>query len=112
MNMTHDEMVLRVASWMNKTSKVVLRDAMRTINKEQPDVMAWKTNISILIEVKTTRADFLADKRKSFRKNPSEGMGDWRFYACEPGVINVSDLPEDWPNFRRHDGCQARKSVG
>ncbi len=31
-----------------------------------------------------------------FRAEPEKGMGDWRFYLCEPGVITVDDLPAGW----------------
>ncbi|HFV6346442.1 TPA: hypothetical protein ACH9W7_002880 [Escherichia coli] len=38
----------------------------------------------------------MADRKKRFRKNPSLGMGDWRFFISEPGIISVEDLPPGW----------------
>ncbi|WP_172684461.1 hypothetical protein VYI56_08580 [Escherichia coli] len=38
----------------------------------------------------------LADRKKRFRKNPSLGMGDWRFFISEPEIISVEDLPPGW----------------
>ncbi|MCZ6953473.1 hypothetical protein EB564_0023765 [Escherichia coli] len=32
-------------------------------------------------------------EKKRFRKNPSLGMGDWRFFISEPGIISIEDLP-------------------
>ncbi|EFA0846142.1 hypothetical protein CLH04_004741 [Escherichia coli] len=38
----------------------------------------------------------MADRKKRFRKNPSLGMGDWRFFISEPGIISIEDLPPGW----------------
>ncbi|HHY8037536.1 TPA: hypothetical protein ACV70J_003783 [Escherichia coli] len=38
----------------------------------------------------------MADRKKRFRKNPSLGMGDWRFFISEPGTISIEDLPPGW----------------
>ena len=51
---------------------------------------------TIVIEVKVSRSDFLADKKKAFRVNPEEGMGNFRYYLCPEGLIRESDLPERW----------------
>ncbi len=28
--------------------------------------------------------------------NPELGMGDWRFFICEPGLISIEELPAGW----------------
>lgn len=97
--MTHDELVMRAEKWLtNQGCGVVFRDEFRaaTHNGEQPDAIGWRDGLSILIECKASRSDFLADKRKRFRKEPEIGMGDWRFYMCPPGVIKPEDLPGGW----------------
>lgn len=77
--------------------RVVLVDARSPYNEEHPDVIGWdKTGHSHLIEVKSTRKDFLSEKsrqeRKAFRfREACEGMGAWRVYLCRPRVI----MPED-----------------
>ncbi|STM09174.1 Uncharacterised protein [Escherichia coli] len=43
----------------------------------------------MLIEAKCSRADLLADRKKRFRKNPSLGMGDWRFFISEPELFQL-----------------------
>lgn len=51
-----------------------------------------------LIEVKTSRADFLADAKKSHRQcsTPDAALGNWRFYLCSEGLIEPAELPEKW----------------
>lgn len=68
-----------------------------TPNGEYPDVIGFASGgFSLLIEVKVSRSDFLADKNKMFRKNPELGMGSRRYYLCPKGLIKVEELPDDW----------------
>lgn len=67
---------------------------------EQPDAIGWRhagfQDGSVLIEVKVSRADFLADARKEHRINPAQGVGKWRYFMCPEGLIDVDELPERW----------------
>lgn len=63
---------------------------------EIPDVIGFKSARSYLIECKVSRNDFLSDKKKSFRKDPALGMGDFRYYLCPAGLIVKSELPPGW----------------
>ena len=64
---------------------------------EQPDVLGLTAyGKSIIVEVKVSRADFLADKKKSWRINPNIAMGDERVYLTPEGLLNVSDIPYGW----------------
>ncbi|EEO7295542.1 hypothetical protein G6599_004807, partial [Salmonella enterica] len=45
-------------------------------------------------EVKVSRSDFLRDKHKPHRQRG--GLGDYRYYMCPEGIINISDLPDRW----------------
>ncbi|KXJ45844.1 hypothetical protein [Marinobacter sp. Hex_13] len=97
--MTHDELCLRGNRWLQQQGfSVTLHDKFRafTAYGEQPDVIGWRDSISCLIECKSSRADFHADKKKLFRESPEKGMGDWRFYLCPPGVVTIDDLPNGW----------------
>lgn len=97
--MTHGELCLRADKWLQQQGfSVTLHDGFSawTTHGEQPDVIGWRDSVSCLIECKTSRADFHADKKKPFRERPDIGMGDWRFYLCTPGVIAVDDLPAGW----------------
>ncbi|WP_444941229.1 hypothetical protein ACJJI3_01415 [Microbulbifer sp. ZKSA004] len=96
---THAELVNRAEHWLKSQGcGVVFRDEFRatTYTGEQPDAIGWRDGLSLLIECKASRSDFLADKRKKFRQDPAQGMGDWRFYMCPPDVIREEDLPEGW----------------
>ena len=71
--------------------------------KENPDAIGWRYGWglceyegSILMECKTSRADFKQDFKKKFRINPNEGIGNWRFYVCPTDVIKPEELPEKW----------------
>lgn len=63
---------------------------------EDPDV--WGTNgaSTTIVEVKTSRADFLKDRKKKCRKSPIEGMGNFRWYYALQGIIKEEELPENW----------------
>lgn len=94
---SHQDLVFRGEKWLYAIGcKVVIRDGFKSRTKEIPDVIGWRNRTSILIEVKTNRADFLSDKNKPFRSNSSKGMGDWRFYLTPKGLINVCELPPGW----------------
>lgn len=97
--MTHAELVDRGARWLkNKGCRVVLRDPFKAAvsTGECPDVIGWRDGLSLLIECKTSRADFLADAKKPFRVDPCAGMGDWRFYMSPSGIIRADELPDGW----------------
>lgn len=95
---THGHLVLRAERWLRQSAgcSVVLRDPMRTHNQEQPDAIGWRDHVSILVEVKVSRDDFLADAKKPFRLQPEKGMGDWRLYLCPPELIQPDELPPGW----------------
>ncbi len=41
-------------------------------------------------------SDFLRDRKKPFRVDPSLGMGKYRFYVAPKGLIREKDLPNHW----------------
>lgn len=96
--MTHKELVnISYKFVLNKMSCGFAVKELKTTEKEIVDVLgfgAW--NHSVLIEVKVSRQDFLADKKKSFRINPDEGVGRYRFYCCPKDLIRIEDLPNNW----------------
>ncbi len=62
-----------------------------------PDAIGWKrANHSVLVECKITRADFLADRGKSFRQKPEQGVGSERFYLTPPAMLKAEELPAGW----------------
>lgn len=63
---------------------------------ETPDALGWRGTHSTLIECKTSRADFVADQKKEFRRCPSLGVGNRRYYMAPKGLLDVRDLPDNW----------------
>lgn len=51
---------------------------------------------TFVVEVKVSRNDFLSDKKKSFRQVTEKGMGNFRYYLCPDGLIELSELPKGW----------------
>jgi len=73
---------------------------LTTRNTETPDVIGWVGGaFSTLIECKVSRADFLSDKHKIFRRCEEMGMGDLRYYAAPKGVLTADDMPYGWGLF-------------
>ena len=98
---THDQLVDAAYLWLTKTQKCSFAfKELRSfaLSGEQPDCFGFKNSLpgTILCECKASRADFLADAKKKFRKNPELGAGSYRFYVCPPGLITVEDLPPSW----------------
>ena len=63
---------------------------------ERADAILFSLDASFLIETKISRADFIKDKEKDFRKKPERGMGDYRYFACPSGLIKPEELPDKW----------------
>lgn len=96
--LTHDDLVRLAEKWARRQRyKVVLRDVRTWATREQPDVIAWRcTASSIVIECKTSRADFLRDASKYFRRNPAAGMGYERYFLVSKAFIVPEELPAGW----------------
>lgn len=102
--LTHADVISAVNRWLlsNHCARMAFNELpgqkLKTagLTGESPDIFAVHAAWSILIEAKVSRQDFLADSKKSFRKNPEEGVGNYRLYACPEGLISVDELPDGW----------------
>lgn len=92
---THAELVEVARRWLASRCPVVITE-MAHSGMETADAIGWTGWGSILIECKASRADFMADKNKAFRRNPSSGMGIHRYYLAPAGLIQADDLPAGW----------------
>jgi len=99
--MTHEEVTKRIEQWLIKTKRcsfsfVELRSF--TDSGEIPDNIGWRCTdqVSILVEAKISKTDFMSDQKKPFRQNPMTGVGNYRYYACPPDVIHPEWLPAQW----------------
>ena len=111
MTFTHDELTHIAEKWLAKYCGVVFR-GLTTISYETPDAIGFRSDGSILIECKASRADFLADKKKVFRRAPYLGMGLFRYYLCPKDLIKPDELPEKWGLLYVNNDGTVRKKVG
>lgn len=114
MSLTHDELCLKAETFLKRHGfSVVFHDKFRafTTHGEQPDCIGFRSGVSCLIECKTSRADFLADRKKRFRVEPTLGMGDWRFMLTPKDLVKVEELPEGW-GLLETDGKRVYKKHG
>jgi hypothetical protein len=96
--MTHKDLVKRMVTWLkNSRNCGVVMAELRTMNSETPDALGFHgAGDSILIECKTSRADFFADGQKHFRQFEENGMGDLRYFATPPDLVTPSEVPAGW----------------
>ena len=97
--MTHAELVDLAAKWLKNTKRctVIVTELCSSYLSETPDALGWKNcNHTVLVECKTSRADFLRDSKKAFRRFWEMGLGQSRFFLCEPGLISPDELPSGW----------------
>lgn len=100
-NSLHYSLCLEGAKWLKNLPyqgyKIIAVELV-CIGAENPDV--WGTNgfDSTLIEVKTSRADFLKDRKKFFRQKQGEkyACGNYRYFLAPAGLIQSSEIPTSW----------------
>jgi len=99
--MTHRELCKAGASFMKRYGIAKWEKPTYVVCElercgESPDVFGFGGARTQLIEVKTSRADFLADKKKLWRINPEMGLGELRSFLCMEGLILEGELPLNW----------------
>jgi len=102
--MTHDELVSRAARWLRGTQRctvVIAETASGTY--EIPDAIGWRNAThSILVECKTSRADFFADIKHKSCHSSAGGMGYVRYFMTPPGLLREEEIPEGWGLLEVH----------
>jgi len=96
--MDHAELVNRAERWLRNTfhCRVVFTELVAlTMSGETPDAIGWVGGKSILVECKTSMADFRADQKK-YSRQLGIGVGDWRFYLAPAGIIRPDKIPHGW----------------
>jgi hypothetical protein len=95
--MTHAQLVDRAVRWLRSYRCGVVLSEQACVSGEMPDALGWKQAChSVLVECKVTRADFLADRAKSFRTKPDKGVGSERFYLTPASLLKREELPAGW----------------
>ena len=93
---THAELVSLAAKWLKNQGCSVVITEMTSASMESPDAIGWQGGFSILVECKTSRADYLRDQKKHFRRNPRSALGLRRFYMAPEGMLSAKELPVGW----------------
>lgn len=95
--MTHAQLVQKAIAWLRSYRCSVVLSEQACASGEMPDAIGWKrTQHSVVVECKVSRADFLADGAKPFRVRPEIGLGCERFYMAMQGLVGVEELPPGW----------------
>ncbi len=107
MDMTHQSLCKLAVKWLQRAPsakgpacQVAFSETKCAWDGEIPDAIGFRTVMgdegSCVVEVKISRADFLADRNKPHRQVSASGMGLYRYYMTPEGVISASDLQEGW----------------
>jgi hypothetical protein len=103
---THKSLQEIAVSWLKRPSsgrgpgcQIALQEVGGLYGGERADAWGYRWGWgggSIVVEVKVSRSDFLADAKKPHRSGEVLGMGTWRYYMCPEGIITLDDLPHGW----------------
>ncbi len=84
-------------AWLRRSRCGIVLSEQGCSSGEMPDAIGWKgKNHSIVIECKISRADFLADAAKPWRKNPEIALGCERYSPPRRGCSRPEQMPEGW----------------
>lgn len=92
---THSDLVERSRAWLSGKGYPIIVTEISSVG-EEPDALGFKNGRSTLIECKASRSDFLADKKKYWRKHPENALGDIRYYCAPKGLILPEEIPFGW----------------
>jgi hypothetical protein len=102
--MTHAQLVRKAVEWLRSYRCGVVLSEQACISGEMPDAIGWKrASHSVLVECKISRADFLADRCKSFRQKPELGVGSERLYLVPRALVRLDELPPGWGLLEYHN---------
>jgi hypothetical protein len=114
--MTHDEVTERAERWLRNTKRcgVVLTE-FGSSSPEIPDAIgwAWGGRWSYLVECKTSKSDFYADKKKPGRcgLRAHHGIGRERYYMAPKGVLSAELVRKHRPGWGLLEICGRRVRV-
>ena len=96
---THKELVRKAVYWLGHAKQCNPAFGERGSRQlsEIPDAIGFTAHESIVVEVKISKSDLLADKKKKHRTN-GEGMGNKRFYLM-PQELYEQCKDHDWDGW-------------
>lgn len=96
---THAELCTIAAIWLAsrpRNCRVAVAE-LPALLQEHPDAIGWDSwGATKLIEVKVSRSDFNADKRKPYRNGMMAPMGDLRWYMAPASLLRAEEMPDGW----------------
>jgi len=102
--MTHPQLVQKAVVWLRHYRCGVVLSEQACASGEMPDAIGWKRAChSVLVECKVSRADFLADREKPWRRKPETGVGCERYYLVPKGMLRGDELPSGWGLLEHHN---------
>lgn len=118
----HAELCVKAVKWLKSTESkggpgcsVAVSECKAGYDGEIPDAIGFRTAdgppSSVVVEVKVSRADFLADAQKPHRVDPELGMGQFRYFMAPAGMIALHELPHRW-GLIEVDGRSLRVCAG
>jgi len=107
LDFTHASLTEIAVKWLRRSHSqkgpgchIAISEARSGWSGEIPDAIGWRSaghnDGSVVVEVKVSRSDFLADKKKNHRNGSEAGLGNWRYYMCPEGLISADETPEGW----------------
>nr|WP_248287583.1 MULTISPECIES: adenylosuccinate synthase [Chromohalobacter] len=104
--MNHADLCAIAVKWLQREPSkkghgcdVAVSEVKTGYTGEIPDAVGFRRKDdhrdgSVVVEVKVSRADFLADGKKAHRVDG--GVGNWRYFMCPEGLIAADELPPGW----------------
>lgn len=107
MTYTHRQLCDLAVNWLKRPAsrsgpgcQVAFSESRGDWTGETPDAIGFRAAVhneaAVVVEVKVSRSDFLADARKPHRVDPAIGMGTYRYFMAPQGLIVPSELPSKW----------------
>lgn len=96
--LSHSELVQIAAKWVKNYLKFpIIETELKCIgSREIPDILAFRSNTSLIVECKTSLADFRKDFKKPERNGQIMGVGNYRIYCAPKGMIDINKVPDSW----------------
>lgn len=92
----HDYLCKVAVNWLLNMGCMIAVDEITTYaTSERCDAIGFSGAHAVVVEVKTSRADFFRDAKKH-HKITNNAMGNYRYYMTLKGLISVEELPEGW----------------
>jgi len=91
----HEKLCAKAVAWLKRNGFPVSdKNVSGAGCRERVDAIGFRQQCAVLVEVKVSRADFMADRRKPERAEG--GVGTYRFYLAPEGLLQVEELPAGW----------------